>query len=73
MKSVISKSLRGSILIPGDKSISHRVVILSSLAIGISKIRGLLLSDDVKKTIDAMNSFGAVSYTHLTLPTKRIV
>ncbi len=58
MKSVISKSLRGSILIPGDKSISHRVVILSSLAIGISKIRGLLLSDDVKKTIDAMNSFG---------------
>ena len=59
MKSVISKRLRGNILIPGDKSISHRVVILSSLAIGISKIRGLLLSDDVKKTIDAMDSFGA--------------
>ena len=58
MKSVISKRLRGNILIPGDKSISHRVVILSSLAIGISKIRGLLLSDDVKKTIDAMDSFG---------------
>ncbi|MEC7830248.1 MAG: 3-phosphoshikimate 1-carboxyvinyltransferase [Pseudomonadota bacterium] len=59
MKSISSKRLKGNILIPGDKSISHRVVILSSIAIGISNIKGLLLSDDVKKTIESMTSFGA--------------
>ena len=36
------KGLRGDITIPGDKSISHRAVMLASLAEGKSKISGLL-------------------------------
>ena len=51
MKSISSKKLKGNILIPGDKSISHRLVILSSIAIGNSKIKGLLKSDDVMRTV----------------------
>ena len=54
-----SSDLNGKITIPGDKSISHRCVILSSLAIGESKINGLLNSSDVNCTINAMKSFGA--------------
>ena len=59
MKSISSKKLKGNILIPGDKSISHRLVILSSIAIGRSNIKGLLKSDDIMKTIEAMQNFGA--------------
>ena len=54
-----SSDLNGEITIPGDKSISHRCVMLSSLAIGESKINGLLNSSDVNCTINAMKSFGA--------------
>ena len=54
-----SSDLNGKITIPGDNSISHRCVILSSLAIGESKINGLLNSSDVNCTINAMKSFGA--------------
>ncbi len=54
-----SSDLNGEITIPGDNSISHRCVILSSLAIGESKINGLLNSSDVNCTINAMKSFGA--------------
>lgn len=54
-----SSDLNGEITVPGDKSISHRCVILSSLAIGESKINGLLNSSDVNCTINAMKSFGA--------------
>ena len=57
-----SSDLNGEITIPGDKSISHRCVILSSLAIGESKINGLLDSSDVNCTINAMKSFGAGIY-----------
>ena len=57
-----SSDLNGEITIPGDKSISHRCVILSSLAIGESKINGLLDSSDVNCTINAMRSFGASIY-----------
>ena len=53
-----SSDLNGEITIPGDKSISHRCVILSSLAIGESKINGLLNSSDVNCTISAMRSLG---------------
>ena len=59
MKSISSKKLKGNILIPGDKSISHRLIILSSIAIGRSNIKGLLKSDDIMKTIGAMQNFGA--------------
>ena len=54
-----SFDLNGSITIPGDKSISHRCVILSSIAIGESKITGLLNSTDIHSTINAMKSLGS--------------
>ena len=54
-----SYDLSGEIIIPGDKSISHRCVILSSLAIGKSKITGLLNSSDVNCTINSMKSLGS--------------
>ena len=54
-----SYDLSGEIIIPGDKSISHRCVILSSLAIGESKITGLLNSSDVNCTINSMKSLGS--------------
>ena len=57
--SSLSNGLRGEIYAPGDKSISHRCVILSSIAIGESRIEGLLGSTDVICTIEAMKSLGA--------------
>ena len=54
-----STRLEGSVVIPGDKSISHRAVILGSLAVGETKIRGLLESDDVLATLNAVQLLGA--------------
>ena len=54
----LSQGLRGEIYAPGDKSISHRCVILSSIALGESRINGLLESTDVVCTIEAMRSLG---------------
>lgn len=50
--------LTGEIPIPGDKSISHRSVMLASIAQGRSRITGLLCSDDVICTIQAMKTLG---------------
>lgn len=49
----------GEPLIPGDKSISHRSLILGSLAVGKSTISGLLESEDVFATIHALELLGA--------------
>lgn len=54
-----SAALGGDIKVPGDKSISHRALILSALAKGISHISGLLESDDVHRTEAAVQAFGA--------------
>ena len=51
--------LIGTVAIPGDKSISHRSLILSSLAIGTTKIHGLLEGSDVMSTKDALIALGA--------------
>ncbi|MEM8918095.1 MAG: 3-phosphoshikimate 1-carboxyvinyltransferase [Pseudomonadota bacterium] len=51
--------LSGKITVPGDKSISHRALILSSLAIGKSRITGLLEGEDVLATAAAMRAMGA--------------
>jgi 3-phosphoshikimate 1-carboxyvinyltransferase len=51
-------ALRGTIYVPGDKSISHRSLIFSSLAIGNSQISGLLESADVLATKDALIALG---------------
>lgn len=54
-----SGPLRGNIRVPGDKSISHRAIMFSSLAIGTSTISGLLEGEDVLATADAMRAMGA--------------
>ncbi len=52
--------LRGRIKIPGDKSISHRALILGALAAGETTARGLLDSEDVMATAAALRALGAV-------------
>jgi 3-phosphoshikimate 1-carboxyvinyltransferase len=52
-------ALGGSIRVPGDKSISHRAVMLAGLARGKTHIEGLLESDDVMASIAAMRALGA--------------
>lgn len=51
--------LQGRIRVPGDKSISHRALMLSSLAVGTSRISGLLEGEDVLATAAAMRAMGA--------------
>ena len=52
-------ALRGRIRAPGDKSISHRALILGALAEGETGIEGLLEGEDVLRTAHAMRAFGA--------------
>ncbi len=47
-----SPSISGKAVIPGDKSISHRAIILSAIADGNSKINNFLQGDDTLATID---------------------
>jgi 3-phosphoshikimate 1-carboxyvinyltransferase len=54
-----SEALHGRSTVPGDKSISHRSLMLGALAIGETRIEGLLESDDVLATAAAMRAFGA--------------
>ncbi|MDD3799236.1 MAG: 3-phosphoshikimate 1-carboxyvinyltransferase [Novosphingobium sp.] len=51
--------LRGTIKVPGDKSISHRAVMFGALAVGETRISGLLEGEDVMATATAMRSMGA--------------
>ena len=51
--------LEGDISVPGDKSISHRAIILGSLAVGRTSVTGLLEAEDVMTTIQAARAFGA--------------
>ncbi len=54
-----SGPLKGRIRVPGDKSISHRSLMLSALAVGESRISGLLEGEDVLATAAAMRAMGA--------------
>ena len=54
-----SGPLSGDAAVPGDKSISHRALIMGALAIGDSEITGLLEGDDVRRTARALEAFGA--------------
>jgi 3-phosphoshikimate 1-carboxyvinyltransferase len=54
-----SQALTGHIQVPGDKSISHRALILGALATGETRISGLLEGDDVLHTAKAVRAFGA--------------
>ena len=54
-----SGPLSGTAEVPGDKSISHRALILGGLAVGETRIAGLLEGEDVLRTAEAMRAFGA--------------
>src|SRR5262245_16218628 len=54
-----SASLKGRALAPGDKSVSHRALILGALSVGETAISGLLEAEDVLNTAAAMHKLGA--------------
>jgi len=51
--------LRGRIRVPGDKSISHRALMLAAMAVGRSRLTGLLEGEDVLRTAEALRTLGA--------------
>lgn len=54
-----SLRVSGTIEVPGDKSISHRALMLSAVANGRSRIRGILRSADIESTASVLRSLGA--------------
>ncbi|MDD9715864.1 3-phosphoshikimate 1-carboxyvinyltransferase [Dinoroseobacter sp. PD6] len=59
-----SGPLSGTAQVPGDKSISHRSLILGALAVGETRVTGLLEGQDVLDTARAMQAFGAEVIQH---------
>ncbi|MBV9214737.1 MAG: 3-phosphoshikimate 1-carboxyvinyltransferase, partial [Acidobacteria bacterium] len=53
-----AKSIKGEVSVPGDKSISHRAVMLGSIAEGITRIENFAGSDDCNSTITCMQAMG---------------
>jgi 3-phosphoshikimate 1-carboxyvinyltransferase len=53
-----TRALRGTTRVPGDKSISHRALILGALAAGENRVRGWLAAGDTLATLDAMRALG---------------
>lgn len=51
-------SLRGTVRVPGDKSISHRAVMLGSIAEGVTRVTGFLEAEDCLATMNAFRSMG---------------
>ena len=58
--------LLGTAEVPGDKSISHRALILGAMAVGETRVTGLLEGQDVLDTAGAMQAFGAEVVRHGT-------
>jgi 3-phosphoshikimate 1-carboxyvinyltransferase len=54
-----ARALRGTVKVPGDKSISHRSLIMGALAVGETRVTGLLEGDDVLRTGAVMRALGA--------------
>ena len=59
LRSVATGAIQGSIRVPGDKSISHRSLMLGAIAVGETVIHGLLEGEDVLHTAAAMRLLGA--------------
>jgi 3-phosphoshikimate 1-carboxyvinyltransferase len=53
------QGLEGALEVPGDKSLSHRAVLFAALAEGVSHVRGVLDSQDVRATLSAVTALGA--------------
>ena len=56
--SIKSNKLSGEVFVPGDKSISHRALILGACAVGKTTIENLLESEDVFATLNALKMLG---------------
>jgi len=54
-----ARRLGGTVTVPGDKSISHRVAMLAAMAKGTSTVKGFLCSEDCLNTLKAMQALGA--------------
>ncbi len=52
------EKLIGELIVPGDKSISHRSIIIGSLAKGNTTVNNILISEDVKRTIKCFRDMG---------------
>ena len=59
-------SASGTVTLPGSKSISNRILLLSALAQGTTEIRNVLLSDDTERMLDSLHILGAVVEKHET-------
>ncbi|MBS0297221.1 MAG: 3-phosphoshikimate 1-carboxyvinyltransferase [Proteobacteria bacterium] len=59
LKAQPGHALNGRVRAPGDKSISHRALILGAMALGVTEIEGLLEGADVLATAEAARAFGA--------------
>ena len=59
LKPARARPCPGRVRVPGDKSISHRALILGALAVGETRISGLLEGEDVLNTAKAMRALGA--------------
>lgn len=55
-----TKGLKGEITVPGDKSISHRALMLASIAVGDTTIKGLLKGEDNMATLKAFRRMGVI-------------
>lgn len=63
-------SLKGTLVIPGDKSISHRSIMFGAMAKGTTTVDGFLLGDDCLSTISCFRKFGVdiqVDGTHVSI------
>ena len=62
-----SRKVQGDITVPGDKSISHRAVMFSSIADGVTHIKGFLAGEDCLSTLNAFKQMGVqVEYLQAT-------
>jgi len=71
----IKPSLRGTLNIPGDKSISHRSIMFGAMAKGTTTVDGFLLGDDCLSTISCFRKLGVdieVDGTHVSIKSKGI-
>jgi 3-phosphoshikimate 1-carboxyvinyltransferase len=50
--------LRGTVVVPGDKSISHRAAILNAIALGAARVENFLVGEDTRATLDCLRSLG---------------
>lgn len=64
LSSARTGALTGMVQVPGDKSMSHRALMFGALALGETRIEGLLTGEDVLRTADALRALGATITRH---------